>query len=66
MPHLDLQLLFTAAGLALVLEGLPYFLFADHMPEFLRLLASRPASVLRGMGLAAMLGGLLLIYLCHH
>lgn len=61
--YIDLQTLVTALGLALVLEGLPYFIWAEKMPKVLLLMASRPAKVLRMLGLTAMLGGLLLVFI---
>jgi uncharacterized protein len=59
----DWNLLLCALGLALVLEGTPYFLWSEKMPEFLRFLAERPPSQLRMFGLAAMLAGLFLLAL---
>ena len=53
----------AAAGVALVLEGLPYFLLAERMPEYLRSLAEQPPSILRMLGLGAMLVGLLFVYM---
>lgn len=61
--QLDLGLFATALGLALALEGLPYFLFPDKMPGLLRTLASQPPAVLRTIGLVAVCCGLLLVYL---
>lgn len=61
--HINWQHLLTAIGLALVFEGMPYFLMPDKMPGMLLWLASRPTYALRRMGLAAMLGGLLLVYI---
>lgn len=61
--HVDWTLVLTAVGLAMVIEGLPYFLWAEKMPQVLLALASRPAFVLRMLGLTVMLGGLLLIFL---
>ncbi|MFW5734812.1 MAG: DUF2065 domain-containing protein [Oceanidesulfovibrio sp.] len=48
----------TALGLAFIIEGLPYFLFAERMPTVLQMLAQRPPSFLRGLGLMAMVIGL--------
>ncbi|MFO8033441.1 MAG: DUF2065 domain-containing protein [Desulfohalobiaceae bacterium] len=59
----SLGLFLTALGLALILEGLPYFLFAERMPEVLRLLAEKGPSSLRRMAVLVILLGLLLIYL---
>lgn len=61
--HVDWKLVLTALGLAFVFEGLPYFLWAERMPKVLLELATKPPMVLRMLGMAAMLGGLLLIYI---
>lgn len=59
----SLDLFITALGLALILEGLPYFLFAERMPEVLRLLAEKEPSGLRKMAVLVIVLGLFLIYL---
>jgi hypothetical protein len=59
----DVHFLLTALGLALILEGLPYFLFAERMPSVLHSLLNQPPTVLRLMGVAALLAGLVLVYL---
>lgn len=59
----DWKLLLYALGLALILEGLPYFAWAEKMPAFLRYLSSRPPSMLRKLGLAAIAAGFLLLFL---
>ncbi len=61
--HIDWSIVLAALGLALVFEGLPYFVWTEKMPRVLLHLASRPPHVLRMLGLAAMLGGLLLIFI---
>ena len=38
--HFDWKIFLTALGLAFILEGLPYFLAAEKMPEVLRALWS--------------------------
>lgn len=60
--HLDLSTLLAAIGLALIFEGLPYFLSPHKMPEFLRFLAELPAQQLRFVGLSAMILGLFLVF----
>ena len=60
--HLDWKLFLTALGLAFILEGLPYFLAAEKMPEVLRALSERRPRELRVLGMTAMLAGLLLIF----
>lgn len=53
----------AAAGLAFIFEGAVYFLGADKMPPLLKLLSERPPSDLRKLGLAAIILGLLLVYM---
>ncbi len=50
-------------GLVLILEGLPYFAFPDKMKRILEKLPLIPDSTLRKYGFAAIILGLLLIYL---
>jgi len=50
-------------GLVLVLEGLPYFAFPDKMKLWMAKIQETPPSRLRVMGFAAMVAGLLLVYL---
>ena len=57
----DWKLLLTGLGLAFILEGLPYFLVAEKMPEVLRSLAERQPKELRILGMTAILAGLLLL-----
>ncbi|MGX9364655.1 DUF2065 domain-containing protein [Desulfoplanes sp. PS50] len=61
--HIDWSLLLSALGLAFILEGLPYFLWAERMPKVLKLLAGSPVSGLRRLGITAILAGLLLVYI---
>ena len=61
--NIDWSLLIVAVGLALVFEGIPYFLFAERMPLFLLKMAQQPPKLLRFTGLAAMILGLLFISL---
>jgi hypothetical protein len=61
--HIDWSLLLSALGLAFILEGLPYFLWAERMPKVLKLLAESPVSGLRRLGITAILAGLLLVYI---
>ncbi|NDV20439.1 DUF2065 family protein [Pseudodesulfovibrio sp. JC047] len=59
--NIDWSLLILAIGLALVFEGIPYFLFAEKMPLMLIRLAEQPPKFLRFIGLAAIILGLLII-----
>ena len=59
--NIDWSLLIIAVGLALVFEGVPYFLFAERMPLMLLRMAEQPPKFLRFIGLAAIILGLLVI-----
>mgnify|MGYP000276433861 CR=1 FL=1 len=61
--ELDVSFLLMALGLAFIIEGLPYFLFAERMPSVLQSLIEQPPAVLRTMGVAALLAGLGFVYL---
>ncbi len=52
----------TALGLAFVLEGIPYFLFAEKMPPVLRALAEREPGQLRRLGGMAIVAGLAVVF----
>lgn len=60
---IDWSILFAAVGLALILEGLPYFLFAERMPLVLITLVEQGPKAMRILGACAIILGLLLIYL---
>lgn len=49
-------------GMVLILEGLPYFAFSDKIKSFLMKLTDIPDRVLRLMGLAAVISGLILVF----
>ncbi|HOG18318.1 MAG: hypothetical protein A4E73_01780 [Syntrophaceae bacterium PtaU1.Bin231] len=49
-------------GMVFVIEGLPYFAFPDKIKKYLVKLVDVPDSKLRFLGLAAMLGGLALVW----
>lgn len=59
----DSTLFFSAIGLALIFEGLPYLLFAERMRNILLSLAENPPTVLRGMGILGIVVGLFVIWL---
>ena len=59
--NIDWSLLIAAVGLALVFEGIPYFLFAERMPLLLLRMATQPPKFLRFIGLSAIILGLLVI-----
>jgi len=49
-------------GMVFVIEGLPYFAFPDKIKAYLLKLVDVPDSKLRLLGLAAMIGGLALVW----
>ena len=53
----------SVLGLALIIEGLPYFAFPERMKSLLEKLPAFPARFLRVFGIAAISAGLLLIYI---
>ncbi len=53
----------TALGLALILEGMPYFLAPGAIKKTLAMIKDQPEKFLRGFGLTAMLAGVALLYL---
>jgi len=53
----------SVVGLALIIEGLPYFAFPERMKSLLEKLPAFPARFLRVFGVAAICVGLLLIYI---
>lgn len=63
---MNFSLFFCVLGLACILEGLPYFLFAEKMPSVLKMLMESPPSSLRKLGMGIILFGLLLVYLGRH
>ncbi|MFP4084161.1 MAG: DUF2065 domain-containing protein [Desulfonatronovibrio sp.] len=59
----DLTFFLSALGLAFILEGIPYFIWAEKMPKFLETMSRMPPSSLRRLGITAIILGLLVIYL---
>ncbi len=57
-----MKLLFTAVGLVLILEGIPYFAFPEKMKELLLQLQELPPETLRIIGFFSMALGLLICY----
>ena len=50
-------------GMVLIVEGLPYFTFPERMKRWICRMAEVPDGQLRGIGVAVMVIGLLLVYL---
>lgn len=59
----DLSFFLCALGLAFILEGLPYFIWAEKMPRFLETMSKQHPSSLRRVGITAIILGMLVIYL---
>ena len=49
-------------GMVMFLEGLPYFAWPDKMKPWLQKIIETPETVLRKLGLALMLVGLLFVF----
>jgi uncharacterized protein YjeT (DUF2065 family) len=52
----------TALGLVLVIEGLTFAAAPESAKRALALLLSQPTGLLRGLGMAAMLAGVILVW----
>jgi len=60
-----MKLFLSALGLAMILEGIPYFLSPDKVKELAQLLPGLPNSALRFFGLGIMMAGLALLFVSH-
>jgi uncharacterized protein len=49
-------------GMVFIIEGLPYFAFPEKVKSYIMKLQELPDSVLRVLGLSAIVTGLILIY----
>ena len=49
-------------GMVFIIEGLPYFAFPNKVKSYIMKLQELPDSVLRVLGLSAIVTGLILIY----
>ncbi|MFQ5647335.1 MAG: DUF2065 domain-containing protein [bacterium] len=63
---MDYKLFFSALGLALVFEGVPYFLSPEKMRSYIEMIRELPDNVLRTLGIASISFGLLVIYLARY
>lgn len=61
--HFQWNIFIAALGLALILEGLPYFLGPDAVKGLISKIRELPSTVLRFLGLASIVSGLLLVAL---
>ncbi|MDT8395634.1 MAG: DUF2065 domain-containing protein [bacterium] len=62
----QLDIFLAALGLALIIEGMPYFLRPEAVKQMVIKLLGLPAGVLRGLGLASIGAGLLLVALSRY
>ena len=51
-----------ALGIVFIIEGLPYFVFPEKLKIYLIKMTTIPDSVLRFLGISAMIAGLILLY----
>ena len=58
-----MSIIFLALGLVLILEGLAWALAPSIFEQVLELLRSLPESARRQIGLLAMVGGIMLVWL---
>ncbi|MBP7766399.1 MAG: DUF2065 domain-containing protein [Deltaproteobacteria bacterium] len=49
-------------GMVFIIEGLPYFIFPEKLKIYLLKITTLPDSTLRGIGIAAIVLGLVLLY----
>ncbi len=49
-------------GMVFIIEGLPYFVFPERLKIYLVKMAAMPDSILRFLGISAMIAGLILLY----
>jgi uncharacterized protein len=50
-------------GMVFIIEGIPYFAFPDKVKSYIMKLQEMPDSILRVLGLSAIVTGLILLYL---
>ena len=55
-------LFFTALGLMMILEGIPFFCFPDKIKQFAKSLPEIPDGTLRSLGFIMMVVGLIVVY----
>ncbi len=61
-----MELFLSALGLAMILEGLPYFIAPRQVQEFAKRLPELSGNTIRSLGMAIVAAGLLVIYLARH
>lgn len=58
-----MKLFITVIGLVFILEGMPYVVFPEAMQRWMEQIRQQSPGALRGMGLVAIVVGLLLCYI---
>lgn len=61
-----MELFLAALGLAMVLEGIPYFAFPGHVKELAKRLPALPSTAIRLFGLSIIAAGMIIVYLGRH
>ncbi len=61
--NLDVQYFLCVLGLVFIIEGLPYLAFPHRIKAWLQQILQVPETNLRAIGFAAMVFGLVLVYL---
>ena len=61
--HFQWKIFIAALGLALILEGTPYFLGPDAVKRLVAKVLELPSSYLRAFGITAIIAGLALVAL---
>ena len=49
-------------GMVFIIEGIPYFVFPEKLKIYLTRITTMPDSILRFLGISAMIAGLILLY----
>jgi uncharacterized protein YjeT (DUF2065 family) len=60
---MDLSVLIVALGFIFIIEGIPYVASPDAVKRFTAMITAVPDSMLRLLGMLALLIGLVLVYL---
>jgi len=60
---MNIKFVLCVLGMILIIEGLPYFAFPQHIKSWLKQVMDTPEHLLRIFGFAAMALGLGLVYL---
>lgn len=61
-----MELFLSALGLAMVLEGIPYFVFPNQVKDLAKRLPELSNTAIRTFGFVVLAAGLLVVYLGRH